>query len=359
MTPAERELADTIIARQIDLFRFEAGERRRILAILKRMEDDLIDVLLHAKLTETSRRDKAALLKQAQDVIESYYGEASDEIGRNLAGMGKVEAQATAAGIGAAFQGAISPQLPTEQFFRSMIGETLIQGAPSASWWERQAGDVAFRFANEIRQGLAQAETNDQIIRRIRGGRGVPGVMGIARNNAAALVQTSVQTISNAARYETFQRNDDIIKGLEQLSTFDSHTTPICVAYSGAQWTLDKKPIAPTTLPFNNPGGAPTGTPRHWGCRSLLRPILKTYRELGLDIDEPARTTRAAAGGPIKADTSFKEFIDRKGRAFTDDLLGLGKAELYREGKITLQQLVDQTGRQLTLEQLQAKYGGG
>jgi hypothetical protein len=40
-----------------------------------------------------------------------------------------------------------------------------------------------------------------------------------------------------------------------------------------------------------------------------------------------------------------------------DAQLGVGRAQLWRDGKITLQQLTDSSGNALTLEQLQSLYG--
>lgn len=362
---------DEFITRQIMLFRLTAGERAKVLAILKRMEEALVELLLYSgnKLTDIGRADKARLLAQAQAAIAEYYGEAADEVGKSLATLGQLEAAATAAALGRALQGAIVPALPPEGFFARLVDNTLIQKAPSADWWKRQAGDVAFRFKTEVAQGLAQAETNAQLITRIRGratswsvvdGQRVyaysGGVMQIARHNAAALVQTSVQTVANVARMETFDANEDIIKGYYQLSTLDGHTTLECVAYSGATWDARRQPSGANRLPFVSPKGGVSGTPRHWNCRSLILPETKTFKELGLDIPEFTPTTRASVDGQIDARTTFAGFLDRKGRAFTDDLLGPGRADLWRDKKITLAQLLDQSGRPLTLAQLRARY---
>lgn len=351
-------IADALIGRQIDIFRFSAHERQSVLRILKRLEDELVDLLFYSgrKLTDTSRADKAALLRQAQQVIAQFYGDAGDEIARDLAGLGEFEARATAASMAAGFAGAIKPALPPEGFFRTLIRDTLIQGAPSADWWKRQAGDLSFRFANEVRQGVAAAETNDQIIRRIRGTKAAPGLMDTARHNVAALVQTSVQTVANASRMATFEANEDVIKGWRQLSTLDGHTTLICVAYSGKEWDLKRRPIG-HDLPFVSDKGAATGTPRHWNCRSLISVITKSYRELGLDIPEFRSSARSASGGPVAAGTSFEAYINRQPAGFAADLLGPGRAELWRDGKITLSQLLDQSGRPLSLADLRKKYG--
>lgn len=345
MPSREEQLADLLVTRGVDLLRFSAGERAKVLAILKRMEEELLDALLSRDLTETGRRDKAALLRQAQEIITQYYGEAADAMGASLAGLGQLESTATAAALGAAFYGHLEPSLPTSEFFRRLVDDTLIQGAPSADWWKRQGGDTAFRFQTAVSQGLAEAETNAAIIKRVR------DALDVTRRNAAALVQTSVQTVANASRLETFKANGDLVKGVRQLSTLDGKTSLICVGYSGGKWKLDGTPIAPTTLPFNG------GPPRHWNCRSVLVPILATFKELGLDVPEPPESTRASMDGQVAAGTTFSQFLDGKSRGFTDDLLGTGRAELWRDGKITLPQLLDQTGRPLTLDELRARYG--
>lgn len=371
MASKDQQLADELVTRSIDLLRFTASERAKVFEILKRLEEDLVSLLIFDgnALTDATRAEKAQLLRQAQSIIEDYYEQISDREDVQLTGLARVEAKATAAALTDVMHGAIAVQLPPETYFKRLLDTTMIQKAPSADWWARQAGDTAFRFRNEVAYGLTQSETNAQIITRIRGratswsmvdGKRVyeysGGVMQVSRNNAAALVQTSVQTVAAEARRATFEENGDILKGIRQISTLDSHTSTTCVAYSGAAWKLDKArtPIAPTTLPYNG------GVPRHWNCRSIETPITKSFRELGLDIDEPEESTRSSSDGQIAAGMTMQEFLKRqekRGPKFVDDLLGDGRAELWRDGKITLQQLLDQSGRPLTLEQLQRKYG--
>lgn len=350
-------LADEIITQQIALFRFTASERAAVLVLLKQMEEELLELLAYSgkSLTDIGREDKARLLRQAQAVIADYYERTSARADDQLGELASVEAKATAGSLSTALRAAVTPALPTPAVLRRLVTNSLIQGAPSAAWWQRQSGDTSFRFANAVRQGIAQAETNAQIIRRVRSD--VGGVLQVSRANAAALVQTSVQTIANEARRETFLANDDVVKGIRQVSTLDGHTTPVCIAYSGATWSLpDYKPTSPEKLPYNG------GTPRHWGCRSVEVGVTRTFKELGIDLPEfdPSTTTRAATGGPVSADTTFGAFLKRqeqKGPAFVDDLLGPGRAELWRDGKITLAQLVDQQGRPLTLDELRKRYG--
>ena len=193
-------------------------------------------------------------------------------------------------------------------------------------------------------------QTVSQIAARVSGTTTTAGVMDTARAGARVLVHSSVMSVANAARLATYKENDDAIKGYEQLSTLDGHTTDICIAYSGAQWDLDFKPINGTTLPFNG------GCPRHWGCRSIIVPILKTFKELGIDIPEPPVGTRASNFGEVPADMSFDAFLRRRTKEQQDEQLGSGRAQLWRDGKITLRQLLDMKGNPLTLAQLERKY---
>jgi hypothetical protein len=61
----------------------------------------------------------------------------------------------------------------------------------------------------------------------------------------------------------------------------------------------------------------------------------------------------------VAADLSFSDFLKGKPTEFVDEMLGKGRAQLWRDGKITLSQLLDQRGNPLTLQQLRDKYLDG
>ena len=243
----------------------------------------------------------------------------------------------------------LEASLPTEAALKALVNGSLIEGAPTSAWWAKQSQDLQFKFASQVRQGIAQNETLQQIIRRVAGSKklGIPGIMDVSRRNASALVHSSIMQVANDARMATFKANDDIVKGVRFLATLDSHTSLQCIANSGAEWTLDGEPMSGTTQPFNPP-------PLHFNCRSMLVPVTLSYRELGIDVDEP-KGTRASDLGQIPADTSFDDFLKRHDAAYVDDLLGPGRADLWRKGTITLSDLLGQTGRPLTLAQLKGK----
>ena len=340
-------LADRVLTRQLYLMRFSAGEQKKVLAVLVTMRAELVAKLRAGDVTDFARGRLKTLLKQCEAVIDHGYGQIQTTL--DFEGLAQVEAEATAAPLAAV---GLEASIPTVATMKAVVNGSLIAGAKSADWWAKQSNDLAFKFAAQVRQGIAQNETMTQIVRRVAGSEklGIPGIFEGARQNAFALVHTSVMQVASDARLATYRANSDIIKGVRQLSTMDGHTTPVCVAYSGAEWDLDGNPINGTTLPFNG------GPPRHWGCRSVLTSITKTFAELGIKglPELPDTGERASDLGPIDRKTTMDQFLKMHDTDWQDKMLGKGKAQLWRDGKITLSQLVDGTGRELTLEELKA-----
>lgn len=231
---------------------------------------------------------------------------------------------------------------PTPAVLATLVKNTLIEGAPSAQWWDRQAKDTAFRFSSAVRQGIAQGETTEQIFRRTK------EVVGLAGRNSRALVQTSIAQVAGDVRIATIEANADLYKGYQHISTLDGHTTPQCIARSNLVWNMDKGPVGHNLL-FKPP-------PVHWNCRSVMIGVLKTFKEQGINLPEPQGLTRASAEGQIDRSTTFASFLSRRSVAEQDAQLGAGRAQLWRDGKITLRDLVDNRGNPLTLEQLRSRY---
>jgi SPP1 gp7 family putative phage head morphogenesis protein len=338
MIKADLIIADKILTNGIQLFRLSAGERKKAVKLLERMRKELIANLADKDLSTYSKAKARALLAQSNEVINDYYTKIQSGLEETLTGLAQ---QQTGKTVQIFSEIGLNPSLPTQNMIKSIVSDALITGSPLSEWWERQSAGLQFSFAAQVRQSIAQGETIPQAIRRIN------PIMDVSKRNAFALVNTAVQQVANDARLNTFKQNDAFIKGVEQLSTLDSHTSDICMAYSGAQWDLDGDPLPGTTLPFNG------GPPRHVNCRSVLVPITKSYRELGIDIDEPTPGLRASDEGPISVNTTFDEFLSRKSVEEQDEMLGKGRAQLFRDGKITLRDLLDQSGNPLTLKELE------
>lgn len=293
------------------------------------MRLELLGKLLADKLTALGKRRLEEQFKAVDELVQDYYSKINKSQLATLASVGEL--------TGSYVAGVYDLALPTNNNFKVIASNILIEGAAVKSWWDRQASNTAFKFAAAVRLGIVQSETVDQVAKRVN------AYLDVSVRDARTLVNTSIQSAANAGRLETFKHNADVLSYVQQISTFDGHTSDICISYSGAIWSLpDMEPSQGNTLPFNG------GPPRHFNCRSVLVPITRLRSVAG---------KRASEFGPIDKSTTFEQFLDRKTQAQQDEMLGKGRAKLWRDGKITLRDLLDQSGNPLSLEQLTTKYG--
>lgn len=353
MTGPDLLVAEAFITHQLDLLRLGAYTQAQALELLDELGRNLEDLLKSPLITPWNRQRLNRLLAQAGTVIDEYYTDIAAQVDTTLAGVARAQAGAAVSAmqplseVGLAVS--LSANLPPQTFLKKLLSNTMIHGARSATWWRRQARDTQLRFANEVRQGLLRGETNSQIVARVAGSPQKPGVMQVSRAQARTLIHASVQQVANEARLETFKNMGDVVTGVRQLSTLDSRTTDICIAYSGAEWNLQGKPIGRTKLPFNG------GPPRHWNCRSVLVPITKSFRDLGVERPEVGRLAPRYASVDGPTDLTMREWLKTRTKEQLDQQLGKGRAALFRRGAITLKDLVDMRGNPMTLKQLEAK----
>ena len=349
MNKAELTIMDCEIVQQINLLRFNAGERQKVLKILAALQKELKGKL-YSDLTDFSRARVNKLIKESTAIINNHYTDMGDVLN-----VKELAAQVTKNTAGSIVSIGLDASLPTAAVMKSLTDDLLLQGSPLSGWWSKQASDLSFRYANAVRQGVVQGETLQQMIVRVFGSKrlGTPGIGfpdSVLRRNASALVHDSIMKVSGEAKMAVYEANQDIMKGYYWLSSLDGIICIRCVARSGAKWDLKFQPMGSPALPFVRQGDL------HVSCRCLVLPILKSYAELGSpDIPEPGKGTRASDLGQVDADLSFSGFLERHSKEYQDNLLGPGRADLWRRKVITLSQLLDFQGNPLTLAQLRAR----
>lgn len=352
-TPTTNEvLVDLFMERAIDLLRLEAGTRDKVLKLLDQLEKDVVAAI--AKIDPTGparvvyqRQRLLKLLTVVESSIRATYRLASIQMAQEIKEVADLESTWTGRAMNAAVQAEFVTAGLTRESLATLVSDVMIQGAPSKEWWGRQAQGLADRFADEIRRGMALGETNADLIKRIR----APGLMQVSRVSAERLVRASVQTTANVAREKMYAENTDIISAVAWSATLDTRTTEWCIVRDGLQYTPDThEPIGHDVPWLEGPGKI------HWGCRSSSIPVLKSWRALGIDADEVPQTTRASMDGQVPAGQTFEEWLGKQTQARQDAVLGAGKAELWRSGKIKFRDLLDQNGRPLTTEALRRKY---
>lgn len=341
---------DELLSGQIDLLRYSAGVRAKVLGVLTRLQTDLTAKLQAGNLSEFGKLRTQQMLKQATDTINAYYATAQNMLNEAMANAAEVAAGHTTSALKTTLDVVLGTGLPSETFLGRVATNALVLGAPSSEWWSKQAKDTAFKFASTVRRGIAAGETNEQIVARIAGSprKGIVGVMDVARSNARSLVHSSIQAAANASRMETYRKNSRDFRAVQWLGTLDSKTCPQCGARDLKQYTLDDppQPIGHAMEWDGGPGVI------HWSCRCIAVGVVKDIAGLKLPIGQ-----RASSMGPVKGNVSFQQFLDRRGKAWQDENLGSGRADLYRRNKLTLEQLLSMDGTRINnVETLKARY---
>ena len=101
-------------------------------------------------------------------------------------------------------------------------------------------------------------------------------------------------------------------------------------------------------------GGRPTSISRFFSQR------LKAKGFSASEVEQIKFGTRASMDGQVAEDISFHSWLAKKERqapGFASKLLGKGKADLWKRGQITLEELLDQRGNPLTLAGLKERVG--
>ena len=370
---------------QIDVEQFKAHVRRRVLSMLRVLEDDLTAQIVRMDLTgvasDASRRARAErLIREVQSTVARRFDRAEQRLRSELRDLSVLSQQTAVRITNKVFTVNIMKPALNIPDLKALSDRSLILGGPQKEWWAEKSEGLRRRFAREVRKGALNGETNDQIIQRIRGkrtGRRLNielangktrtvseysgGVMKTSRREAETLVRTSIQNIHNASLFESYQGMEEVLRGYEAITTLDGRTSEICMARTGASWDLEGNPLPESSIQEPFPGHPPW----HHNCRTVLGPLTKTWEQMVEEssgqrlklLNTVPDSERASFDGLMGQVGSFDDVLKAKGDPWARQKLGAGKFDLWKQGKITTSQLIDQTGRPRTLSDIRESLG--
>jgi SPP1 gp7 family putative phage head morphogenesis protein len=343
MPSINEDIADDIRARAVIIARFDATVRRQINTLLKKLERELVAQIatadIEGDMSAATRARLETMLVNVRATIDAAYNEADSVLSDRLFDLAQIEASWVTRTFDRSAGVQLIDSTVTATALRALVSDSLIRGAPSEDWWAGQSTRLAAQFASEMRLGMSAGETLGQLKSR------VVDLMDVSTRNAEALVRTSAQNVMNDARMAVYQANPDVVGELQHVSVLDDRTTEICMARDGLRWTLDGTPVG-HNLPFAQP-------PLHWNCRSTLIPVTKSWKEMGFNVKELSPAQRASMDGTVPADQTYADWLKGKDAAFQDRVLGPTVAQLWRDGDISLRDLINRaTGEPLTVEEL-------
>ena len=226
------------------------------------------------------------------------------------------------------------------------------QGKLLSEWAAGLEADRLNRISNTVRQGFLLGDTTEQIARKVRGhaNRGYQdGALQLSRSNAASLTKTALGSMAATARDQFSAANDDLIKGKQWLSTLDTRTTHLCQVRDRLKYTLSNKPIGHKVPYLQGPGKI------HFCCRSTETYILKSAKELGIDVRDIPESARASMDGQVAGDTNYQEWFSRQSFERQKQIVGEKRAMLIRDGGMSPDEFYTDKGDWLTLDQLRER----
>ena len=234
---------------------------------------------------------------------------------------------------------------PSLQTLKSMVHSSPVQGKVMGKWWGELAEGTRQKITQQVNQGLINGESVHGIVRRIRGTKAngfKDGVLGTTRRQAEGLVRTQMTHVSAQAREMTAKANEDVVRGVQIVATLDARTSDICISLDGQVFQIDRGP-RPSF---------------HHQCRTTTVFITKSWKELGIPLQETTPQFRASMNGVVPAKQNYSQWLREQPKAFQDSVLGPTKAAMFRGNRLKLERLVTRDLKPRTIAELRAMKPG-
>lgn len=253
-------------------------------------------------------------------------------------------------------------QLSSEQiqsFISTNVGGMLLTD------WVNSAFDYPMqeKLKEELGAGLFRGESYKKLSERIS------ELLDETISNIDTLVRSWVQSANVEAQQTVAKENSDVIKGWRWDATLENGNFSKGYGTCLRCLALDAKD---KIYPLN---GGPS-IPLHPNCRCLRRYVTRSYKELGINIEELDDKVRpytvrgkidpitgevergaTGTGGQTLIDAGritggMKEYFEMLPEKIKELTLGKNRYKLYKAGKIDLSDLATDEGRLLTINEL-------
>ena len=330
-------LEDAVLRHMHFVERFKGHEVNKITAILtQQIIPDLQRQIRSGRGTAWTRARLQRLNRALQTMLGLRFANAGTVLIKDLQDFAVFEANWQAS----SFEKAI-PDIgftfttPSEASLRAMATFSTYEGHTTKFWMQSLSRKTAKAVAAEVATGVTLGETIPQISKRVQ------QAAETSIRHARSITRTSVNHVSNTARQMTYGTNARVIKGWKFLATLDARTTDICMSHDGNVYGINE--------------GAKDRPPLHHQCRSTTTPIMKSAEEFGLNnIPESTRPfVNETMTGQVPATTTYNSWLKTQSKEFQDNVLGPGRAKLFRETRVPLKRFVNNRNRPLTLKELQ------
>jgi SPP1 gp7 family putative phage head morphogenesis protein len=329
--------------------RYERSVMGMVDQLLDREFNRVVDLLLSPKyrtLTQFQQQRAQQLFREIGARLGAGYQDVVTLVNKEMQGYAQLEAQvarvqATSVLAAGGGQVSISLGVTLPRAYLESIAKLPIQGLRISDWFDGQATSMTMNAKRIIQQGLVEGKGPADIARRIlapdraMGPKLSPALSKRAKAEARAITRTTVNAVQNDATRQSYrQLPASVSDSWRFLAVRDARTTIICVALDGRIFRFDDD-----TAPW---------PPRHVGCRSSTIAVIK-----GAEVSESDQKSL-----PLTMQ-SMSAWLAGQPITTQNEILGVTRAQLFRDGRMKLADAIDQDTRVLTLAQLRETLGLG
>lgn len=312
-------------------------------------------ILLEAE-SLSSVTQVAGINRDIAKIIKKRYGDAWPKITKELQDIATYEASYSANLLAETAGVAVAITTPTKKQTVDFVSKQLmsLHSGDKASvglWDEFVQGNIDENVRtvnNLVKAAYVRGDTVQQATTSIRN-----AVNGVLKTHAETLARTGVSHYSNQAVEAMGQANLDVIESRYFSATLDSKTSVTCASLDGSTYKMTDTSFPRLPLHYNERSRyifLVQGQKYPDGSRAAIG--------AGENYDKGDTYTgrKSLSKGDFKItqarpSTSYEDFLRRQPKDFQENVLGVGKAKLFREG-VPLSKFTDMTGRPLTLAEL-------
>lgn len=337
---SQQQLKDSAIRHAVLLEQLKTGEVAALQSYYRQIDKLIRELLTRQELTGLTSKKYQQFLKTAQKELEAVLKDMSVEVNSKINDIASYEAEfehkTLTNNLGKTFKKVANTALLSAlaslplQVSGVNAGQTVtqvIQAIPNE----------AQRLVNGIKVGVAQGKNSAELIQSLRGTKAnqyTDGLLNITRNSIDATTRTLIAHSATLAKEQVYKANDDIIEGVQWISTLDRRTTAACRMLDGQIFR-------------HGEGARP---PIHYNCRSTVIPITRLSKLFNQGA------TRASETGQVSGNLTYYEWLKQQSSTFQDQALGATRGQLFREGGLSAERFaalqLDRSFRPITLDRM-------
>ncbi|MFD2633227.1 minor capsid protein [Idiomarina piscisalsi] len=326
----QQDVFDIVVKHSIYVQRFGGGLSSRVLKALSELDGKTSKTLKAMYYDAVRTRNAQPLLSALKDLFDVEFNTALNIYLDELQVLAETEVEFNSKVLSAKVAANLSmpsaAAIAAAPQLGSKTAKELFETMRTAHWRS---------VRSTIIQGIEDDLTTDEIVRKVVGRqskRGVSGLAGKYRKDIKTTVLTAANAISNEARMSLYRANTDVVDRVRYVAVLDGRTTAVCRSRDGKEYDLVNAPKLPA----------------HYRCRSTLIPMFAQDRQLD--------GKRASIDGPVDANTTYESWLRRQDKDFIYDVLGRTKGDLFINRKLRLDQFIDNSGKEYTINQLRQIY---